>query len=324
MAKWCLLLLLAGCVATPPDCPDCDADGVLDRRRAWPELPFDDGIRFDAPDLLLQPGAEAILCYSFVWEGPDSAVISYIPRFDGEIGHHLLLKALEGDNGGQDGTLYDCTGQDFMPPPPVLFEAAGVSTVQDTNVDWLLLPPGVAFPFEHGQRVLMDMHFINFYDKPVRLNAAFDLEFMDPADVVEWAGSYTHDSGQIGVPPGARADIRFTCPFDRDLTVYSFGAHMHLFGTSFRLELLRVDGSVEELMHVDPWEDDFRNHPPIWSPEGGMAVREGDALRTTCSYHNDSSEELDFPAEMCTTFGSASPLAGGTYCEPAEPERILY
>jgi hypothetical protein len=48
---------------------------------------------------------------------------------------------------------------------------------------------------------------------------------------------------------------------------------------------------------------------------GELVVQAGDSFTTHCVWDNPGDEPLEFPAEMCATFGVASPLYAPTLCQ---------
>lgn len=97
--------------------------------------------------------------------------------------------------------------------------------------------------------------------------------------------------------------------------------HMHQNGTSFYADVGR-DGTFVPIIDVGVWEDVMRDTPPVTNfmnmPEGQAVVyRQGDVIRTFCSWRNETSTTLEFPYEMCATFGyffSDDPAAADFLC----------
>jgi hypothetical protein len=93
------------------------------------------------------------------------------------------------------------------------------------------------------------------------------------------------------------------------LYLLSSGPHMRELGTRFSTEIIRTDGSVEELVRVDPW--DFNAQGSYWH-ETAVPIHPGDALRTTCVYDNPTDRDVRFGErtedEMCFNFALAYPI----------------
>ena len=55
---------------------------------------------------------------------------------------------------------------------------------------------------------------------------------------------------------------------------------------------------------IEEWEPVFRDAPPLNKYERDeLWFRAGQTLRTNCEWFNDTDEAIEFPAEMCATYG---------------------
>jgi hypothetical protein len=70
---------------------------------------------------------------------------------------------------------------------------------------------------------------------------------------------------------------------------------------------------METIVDIDPWFAEYRDEPPVveWGFENARLLRQGDVLRTTCVFDNTSGETLEFPGEMCATYGYYFPAPMG-------------
>lgn len=88
--------------------------------------------------------------------------------------------------------------------------------------------------------------------------------------------------------------------------------HMHQLGVAAKLEVLRADGSVE-VVHDMPFSFEDQVTVPL-TPE--IELRNGDRVRTTCVYENDTATTVGFGTgsddEMCFNFASYYPMCGMT------------
>ena len=109
--------------------------------------------------------------------------------------------------------------------------------------------------------------------------------------------------------------MAFDCPMPEGGELLSVLAHMHSFGESYTVDLIRANGQTQNLLQVDEWEADFRYSAPSKGFEPGqIVIEEGDVLRTTCTWFNSSPNTLSFPDEMCTTSGAILGMEEADFC----------
>ena len=79
-------------------------------------------------------------------------------------------------------------------------------------------------------------------------------------------------------------------------TVYSLTGHMHLLGTSVRLDYVRADGSTECLLHIPRWDFDWQRDYRLKTPVR-LDDRRG-KLRITCTYDNSAANQPVVDGQM--------------------------
>ena len=268
----------------------------------------DDYILFSSPIIEVPPYTEVNLCYFGTYTGPDLGVFDYQEN-SSSVTHHLSLMGVY-DYVYRDGSVVDCLmqGTEEVPVYSPLFEAVGFdspggepSQSDDDSTETSKMPDKTAFPLFNGQRWALDLHYINTYDKPVHVNTNF-FAFTKPYEEIDnWLGTLQFDSAPFELPVG-QSEVAFDCPFLEDITVVSTQGHMHEFGTYFRVDWNKSDGTVETVYEVDAWNPGFKDYPHIRSYDPGtFEVKEGDTLTTYCGFDNPYDEPLPYPAEMCTT-----------------------
>ena len=83
----------------------------------------------------------------------------------------------------------------------------------------------------------------------------------------------------------------------------------------FTTAFYRKDGTVERVLTHDTWDPDWRLDPVVtYFAPGEIVVQPGDWFTTTCTWNNTTDHILDYPEEMCSTFGMASPLETAFEC----------
>ncbi|HNH46958.1 MAG TPA: hypothetical protein PKY30_07970 [Myxococcota bacterium] len=292
-------------------------DVVQDLRMDFPDPP-EGGMQFLSPDLEVPPYSEVLFCYYGIWEGEDTGVNYMLPLSVPGFTHHNQLKAVYDDR-YPPGSLVQCPDPGgSMPVYAPLFEAVGIESegaVALPEQSWLQLPEGVAMKLRHGQRWVMDLHYVNTTGDTLKVNAAVNLGTLPIDQVEHWAASIQFDSGELHIPPGQETVVDFNCVWPQDVTLLSLLGHMHDHGSSYEIYWNKPDGSSELLYNVPDWEPGHREWPMMKSYDPGeVQVRAGDGFRTICKWDNDSPVELGYPEEMCTTVGVAYPLEDPIGC----------
>ena len=185
------------------------------------------------------------------------------------------------------------------------------------------LPEGIAFRLEDGQRWAIDFHLINPYDKPIRTNAGFNLGLVPAAEVEVWAGVGMFDSAPFTLPEG-QSVVAFDCPFEQQVTIQNIQPHMHDYGAEYIVEVVRADGSIERVLHIEEWEPWMKTDIPFYYyPPGTLIMEPGDALRSVCRWDNPTGEPLPYPVEMCTTSFVGWPMEEGMVCFGNQPPEVI-
>lgn len=320
-ASQMLLLLWAACQSPSTVPPETDT-GPLDLREDYPE-PEGDGLQMRTPDLLVPAYSEKLFCYYGTWEGPDTAVDELYSYQVMPYNHHNQVK-LAPENSPPDGTLEECTPEELSGAQPFVdgvppFDIPGGSYFPQTSdqQNLMLLPEGYAVKLTHGRRWVIDTHYVNTTDRDVIVNSAISLGFADPSTITNWVGVIQLDSNPPQITPG---DYRFSfdCAWPKDMQILVISSHMHARGRSFSVDYLHGDQS-DRVHEVPNWSDDYRVYPKMdsWQP-GEFPIQEGEALRTTCAWYNETDHLISFPDEMCTTLVVASPLDGPIGCYDGE------
>ena len=292
--------------------PQCEKDGdVLDLRPDFPSAP-DGGIEIRAPYIEVPPFSQAFWCYWGTYTGPTVGVTHFEPMESEGYDHHNLLRAVT-DVGEEDGFMDICPSSNDMFQYGPLVEASGVEPGPDVR-SWLDLPEGVAMKLRENQKWVLDMHYINPTGCTLLVQNGVNIGVLPADDVVHWAAPLRMDGGAVELPPNQPTTVAFDCEWPDDLTVLSVGSHMHDYGSSYEVDYIKDDGSIERIYEISEWDPEYRNFPVIKNFDGGMQVSEGEAFRTSCNWNNPTSDVIGFPDEMCTTFIAAYPLPDPLTC----------
>lgn len=143
-------------------------------------------------------------------------------------------------------------------------------------------PDGIARFLPKGARLRFDMHYTpNGKAVMDRTSIGLVLAKGPPVLVAESRNLWNKD---VDIPPMA-PDVRFTreYPIQHDVLLRSLTPHMHLRGKSMVAELLRPDGSPEELIDVPAWDQDWQFNYVFREARFAPA---GSRVRVTATYDN--------------------------------------
>jgi hypothetical protein len=277
-------LALTGCAVEDA----APADNTRDLRV---ELPLEvDGWRnIIGGEAIIAPGEEKMLCFHMTWDQPTMAV-GEIDMIQGKMGHHAVMVTTKAPLPA--GSVEDCTASTemwkynaFLIPVPSL-------------------PAGMGIELATGQHMVLQSHYVNIGDVPIKIRDVVRVRQRQTKDVQKWVSTLSASSFDIDVMPGASRTETFDCGFDEDVELILAGPHMHEEGTGFQIHLGPSVDKLELLQDVDDWIEEYRDSPPVLMAfDKPLAVPKGSILRTTCSWKNTRDHQIGFPEEMCTTFG---------------------
>ena len=333
------LLLLAACAVAPDGTQATDEElDYLDYTVDLPPPP-EGGYQMTTPVVQIPAYTEAQTCNFATWDGPDMGVIAARDYYNRDVTHHTAILDVHDDR-DPDGDVVNCEvlGSSVMDAYGLLFEGGGPELTEDfeapgpswdvtfwddsvANVSMIGLPDGVAFPFFTGQRFAIDFHVLNPFDKPIRTNAGYNFTLVPPSEVEHWARAGMLDSAPFTLPMGD-SELAFDCPFDSDTNITNIQPHMHDYGAEYIVEVVRLDGSLDRVLHVPEWTPELKTDALFTHyPEGELRVRAGEAIRTTCRWSNNTGFPLEYPIEMCTTSVVGYPMDAPMVCfGNVEPE----
>ncbi len=314
-----LSVLVAGCASNDQE---REVGGTRDLTVEIPEL-GEDSYEFASPDIEVDPYTEVNLCSFGTYDGPETGVVSLVGFSEPSITHHAGVMGVY-DNQFPDEEVVDCMdqGEGGMGTYFPLFFPVGIEMVGGEpfgvdpfgGLDWMDPPEGLAFRMTTGQRWTLDLHYINPEETPAITNTAFQAALVPVEEVEGWMGPVMFDASRIDLPPGD-SEITFSCPWESEYDVLSIMAHMHYFGRSFEVEVIRADGHTETIFEIPEWNPLYKDYPRIQPYElGELHVEPGDAFRTTCRWTNDTGKTQPDPAEMCSLEMVVTPLDKPMLC----------
>ena len=175
------------------------------------------------------------------------------------------------------------------------------------------LPAGVAFRLTKGQGIMLNLHYINASATTINGDAYIDLKLaeVDPNRLI--AALFVNINGGFMLAPSMQTDSSIDCVAKSDVNIIMMANHMHEYGTHATTSVVHADTGAVEVLRDDPvWTSDMVNNPTYarWDANNPFVLHTGDAIRTSCSWDNTTTDAINFPREMCISAGFA--LAPGS------------
>lgn len=167
------------------------------------------------------------------------------------------------------------------------------------------LPPGVVFRVQKGSYLVAQTHFLNSKAHDLIGRTVLDVK-LAPVDRSRRVASIM-SSTTLGVKLAASSEttVDVDCMVRDDLRFLQFSNHMHDYGKSAFTEFTDPSGQVHELKSDSSWLGMWALNPNFehFEVDAPALVPAGSRLHTRCTYNNETSHEIAFPAEMCVFFG---------------------
>lgn len=126
-------------------------------------------------------------------------------------------------------------------------------------------------------------------------------------------GMASPSTWNISVPPNSTQSVTQTCTATMDFTVVAGFPHMHEIGSTFNHDVIRSDGTVDNLINLTGWSFESQ-----YFYEMDVDVRAGDRLEMTCGYDNPHDYTVrageGTTDEMCFDFLVVTPASAMTQC----------
>lgn len=265
--------------------------------------PVPEGYReFLTGERVIPANSEVVLCY-YLDPEPEEFFTNQLVSYQGRFGHHLVL--FRAVMPKKPGTVSECSNAEDM--------ANLVPVMSSINFGLEKFPAGMGIRVGVATQMVMQQHIVNTSDEPIRVDEAIHLRILKQSDVKTLAGFYGVSDIEFALPAGEKHVVEFDCVPPTDMNLLMLGTHMHEHGTKFSAQI-GLEGSMQTVIEVDPWEDWYRDTPPIkeWSADDPFVLKKGDIIRTRCEFDNDSDKALEFPSEMCASYGYYFPAPMGS------------
>jgi hypothetical protein len=168
------------------------------------------------------------------------------------------------------------------------------------------LPPGVATRVPKGHQIVVQTHYINATAEPKDVQDEITVRLLEQSSVKAYATPYAMVDLGFKIPAQGVTNRTATCTMKKDFDFLLMLGHMHEHGSHYKLERLDANGTVGETLFDEDWQPSYVAHPPTkrWPLDAPLHLPAGTKLRQTCSWKNTTTDEMDFPREMCVMFGS--------------------
>ena len=253
---------------------------------------------FEAGPFTVEGGGEIVMCTYVRADNEEAEDVTVFETEQTAGGHHLIVYMVD---------------HAIDLPPSACPQGGQPSWTQilTTQIERerQTFPEGVGFRIRPRQQFVIETHVINTSPDTRDVRGTFSMTLAEKGTVKEQAASYLIGTLNIDVPPNAAATSSATCSPGLQGKIHTMFGHQHKRGTGVRVELLPAGGAAAPLYETTEWEA-----PPIAQFEGGQALGEGDAIRVSCDWQNDSPERLRYPHEMCFAIGYYWPAQGSLLC----------
>lgn len=305
----CLFPTMVACGAAPDEEASSTREEAEQTATAFDPPPPPEGYtRIVAPIVTgIEPGADVIHCQYVTAPLDHDVDILDVGGAQSAGGHHAIAYATNVDR--PVGTNGPCSDDDNLAGNflgGVGGEAGGLKK----------LPENVAFRLPAGTAIMLNTHFLNTSNETVDGESVLDIKFAEVDPNRKIASLFVNGNFDFVVPPMGQASAVAECVVPHDIEFIGFSNHLHDQGKSIMTEIERTDGTIDMVSDDPSWSYQMQFEPPFrsWTTEEPLLLREGDTLRTHCSWNNSLNEELIFPREMCIGFGFF--ITTGTYTSP--------
>lgn len=279
------------------------------------------GFLLDRTLAVVAPGDDVRICEVVVLPGT-AADVYYVPRIEAVLGGHGEELVVQAARPGSDteaimdpGLSVPCTraGEAFGE------ELSEVLATQDRYTDERF-PEHTGQVFHGGQKLALEVHFVNESDEAVPARAKLAFHTADAARVQRVARSANFANLTIYTPPGGTSAHIGECRARGEMLVSELVRRTQRYGTTFRVWFAGGprDGELA-------WESQDRRDNRF-EPSTPLHLLSGEGFRFECSYLNGSARELRYGVsasdETCLLQAKYSvPEAVGE--EPNDPEGCL-
>jgi hypothetical protein len=275
-----VVLTAISCAAPSRSNPPDAAPAMVDVRVPVP-APDPSFVDLVSPELVIEPGHEAIYCY--YKDNPIGRFGSDRAEFKQGMGaHHLAFR--HASTHLPDGTFEDCTNDQ-----------------EGRQLGDLLVPtdfpPGWAAEIPADAQLVLEMHYINAGDLPLLARDVIRVHRLPDAQITRWIHAMHLKIYDLIIGPG-ETTLAFACTVPADLSLYTFWGHQHALGKRQSVEVTPPGGAPYSLYDVT-----WGIGSLVWgSTTQPVQLAAGAQVVVTCQW-GVAGQVFRFPDEMCAFGG---------------------
>ncbi|HET8934487.1 MAG TPA: hypothetical protein VFN67_13655 [Polyangiales bacterium] len=238
----------------------------------------------------IDAGQERYLCFATTLD-EDLVIGGYSSKAQPFVHHLVFVRPLapEPDGFAECDTLFRMTWE------PLYITGAGAAKLE--------FPEDSGHKFTKGTQVLVQMHLLNTSDKKVESTVEIDMH-RSTAKSPRSVSAFVLGTSDLSIPPNQESEIEGQCEMKEKVEMIAAFPHMHLLGTSMKVEVGASEDEMKTVFTRDPYDFDDQHIEPI-----ELTLEPGDKTRVTCGYNNTRDETIEFGestnTEMCFFIGFA-------------------
>lgn len=313
-----LFSLLTACSDPAKDSDSGAGVDAVDLRLTEADIStYQDGdILLWGPDVVVPPYTEQMWCLYGTWAEGDAGITRF-ESWEGSYGHHIVLTGTTtSDVDAPDGSMFECTTTEQYSMEnlePITLPNASYRDGEWVT-DYFVIPDNMAAKIDDGQRYVLQSHFVNTSDQPVRLQDVALIRTVPEDSVETWVAPIVTNTDLFSIPAQSEETHTFDCTFGSDYYLTGLLGHMHEWGSAISIEMISGDTS-NTLFEIAEWDPTYRDISPVNNFEAGtMLIPAGTTIRTSCTWYNDTDTDLIFPSEMCSGVGFVYPALTPEVC----------
>ncbi len=199
------------------------------------------------------------------------------------------------------------------------FECTAMNEGSQYLMAWAPGQDAFAFPdgglrMTPGERYVLQLHYNNSRRLAAVVATSGVRLFHGPPTGTEY-GMLAIGPVGFSIPARSTASASSGCTFREPTRLFAGGPHMHVIGTAFSQQVMRMNGNIDPLISVDHW--DF-NYQFIYDL-GPTLIAPGDRIETRCTWNNTSARTVysgtGTADEMCFDFAYVTPPSPDRYCD---------
>jgi hypothetical protein len=290
-----------------------DPDGGVTAGADGPPSPGGESFTVTWGPVTIGPSEEDTRCIQKKLGNAGPAWIGNI-RTNLQASHHMIVYRVPGDE--EMAELYPCSPFFDTVRPASASAPLMVTQIEEEDLG---LPAGVAFSVDADQLVRLEVHFINYTDADLTIEASATFDTV-PEEQVEHVADFLFTGNldiELDPGPGSLGPTWFPLPSElADIRMFGMTGHTHQWGTDVEVELRPSRDEPGQMVY--DYEDWNWQEPPIARFDPPLTLPAGAGFRFTCRWDNRSGGPVHVGEgandEMCFFWGYYFPSQGHKVC----------